>query len=85
MNAKLFPLSLLSLVIANACYASDAETLPDGAVKSNVERMTITATRKEALDTDLAMSVHGIGKEELAMDNGQHVAESLNSIFRSVD
>jgi outer membrane receptor protein involved in Fe transport len=80
MNANLFPLSLLSLVIANTCYASDTETLPDVAVKSDLERITVTATRKETLDTDLAMSVHGISKEELAMDNGQHVAESLNSI-----
>ncbi|MEY8199020.1 MAG: TonB-dependent receptor, partial [Colwellia sp.] len=29
---------------------------------------------------DLAMSVHGVSQEELQMDNGQHAAESLNSI-----
>ena len=80
MKLKVFPLSLLGLVIANACYASSAENLPDGSAKNDVERMTITATRKEALDTDLAMSVHSISKEELQMDNGQHAAESLNSI-----
>jgi len=80
MNARLFTSTLLSLIIANSCYASSSEVLPDGTAKSDVERMTITATRKEALDTDLAMSVHGISKEELQMDNGQHVAESLNSI-----
>ena len=32
------------------------------------------------VNTDLAMSVHGISKAELEMDNGQHAAESLNSI-----
>ena len=47
---------------------------------ANVERITVTANRKEMLDTDLAMSVHGIGKDTLALDNGQHMAESLNSI-----
>jgi len=80
MKLKTFPLSILAIVIANASYAASSEILPDGTAKSDVERMTITATRKEALDTDLAMSVHGISKEELQMDNGQHVAESLNSI-----
>jgi outer membrane receptor protein involved in Fe transport len=80
MKLKIFPLSILAIIIANASYASSSEVLPDGTAKSDVERMTITATRKEALDTDLAMSVHGISKEELQMDNGQHVAESLNSI-----
>jgi iron complex outermembrane receptor protein len=50
-------------------------------VESNdFERITITANRKESLDTDLAMSVHSVGKEELGLDNGQHVAESLNSL-----
>jgi len=44
------------------------------------ERITVTATRRESLDTDLAMSVHSVGADELAVDNGQHVAESLNSI-----
>jgi len=80
MKSKIFTLSALALIIANTSYASSAETLPDGSVRSDVERMTVTATRKETLDTDLAMSVHGISKEELQMDNGQHVAESLNSI-----
>lgn len=40
----------------------------------------ITANRKESLDTDLAMSVHSVGKEELTIDNGRHVAESLDSL-----
>jgi len=80
MKLKNFTPSIIALIIANSCYASSVETLPDGSVRSDVERMTITATRKEALDTDLAMSVHGISKKELQMDNGQHIGESLNSI-----
>ncbi len=80
MKLKNFILAIIVLITANPGYASSVETLSDSSVKTNIERMTITATRKETLDTDLAMSVHGIGKEELQMDNGQHVAESLNSI-----
>ena len=80
MYIKIITPAFLALIVANTCYATSSENLPDGSAKSDVERMTITATRKEALDTDLAMSVHGISKEELQMDNGQHVAESLNSI-----
>ncbi len=52
--------------------------MDDGA--DGFERITVTASRQESLDTDLAMSVKGVGEEELALDNGQHVAESLNSI-----
>ncbi len=76
-----FTLSLLALVIANASYAN-SEVTSDGAdgADGSLERITVTATRREALDTDLPMSVHGVGKEELKLDNGQHVAESLNSI-----
>jgi len=75
-----FPLSILTLIITNSFLTTHAEEAPDGAVKGEFERITITATRKESLDTDLAMSVHGISKDELEVDNGQHVAESLNSI-----
>lgn len=75
MNAKFFTPTLLVLIITNSYYASATELLPDGSAKSDIERMTVTATRKETLDSDLAMSVHSI-----SMDNGQHVAESLNSV-----
>lgn len=79
MNKKL-KISLLSLLVSQYCSAAFADTpeMDDGA--DGFERMTVTATRQESLDTDLAMSVKGVGKEELGLDNGQHVAESLNSI-----
>jgi outer membrane receptor protein involved in Fe transport len=81
-------LSLVALIISQSCYLALADTLsPDAGVNinnagvvDNFERITVTANRKETLDTDLAMSVHGVGKDELTVDNGQHVAESLNSI-----
>lgn len=79
MNKKI-KISLLSLLVSQSCGSAFAESpeMDDGA--AGFERMTVTATRRETLDTDLAMSVKGVGKEELALDNGQHVAESLNSI-----
>ena len=74
--------SLIALVLSQYYHSAFAEnlTLENDARADNFERITVTAGRKEALDTDLAMSVHGIGKDELEVDNGQHVAESLNSI-----
>lgn len=74
--------SLIAFVVANYCHSLSAETLsPDGEVNAvEHERITVTSNRKESLDTDLAMSIHGVGKDELGVDNGQHVAESLNSL-----
>ena len=78
-------LSILAIVTSQYCASLSAETfplkaeaMPDSAIEaSDFERISITANRKESLDTDLAMSVHRVGKEELGIDNGQHVAESL--------
>ena len=79
MNKKI-KISLLSLLVSQYCGSVFAETPAMDDEADGFERMTVTATRQESLDTDLAMSVHGVGKDELAVDNGQHVAESLNSI-----
>ena len=79
MNTKL-KISLLSLLVSQYYTSAFADTPAANNAADSVERMTVTATRRESLDTDLAMSVKGVGKEELALDNGQHVAESLNSI-----
>jgi outer membrane receptor protein involved in Fe transport len=73
-------ISLLSLLISQSCSPVLAEILLPAHNDINIERITVTATRQQSLDTDLAMSLQGISKEELAIDNGQHVAESLNSI-----
>jgi len=72
--------TLLAFAIAGVCQPTFAE--PNGKITEikDIERLTITANRKQNLDTDLAMSVHGVSKEQLALDNGQHAAESLNSI-----
>jgi outer membrane receptor protein involved in Fe transport len=79
MNTKM-KVSLLSLLISQYCSLAFAETPAMDVGADGFERITVTASRRESLDTDLAMSVKGVGKEELGLDNGQHVAESLNSI-----
>ncbi|MDX2368603.1 MAG: TonB-dependent receptor [Colwellia sp.] len=79
MNKKL-KISLLSLLVCQYCGSVFADTPDMDDEVHGFERMTVTASRQESLDTDLAMSVKGVGKEELGLDNGQHVAESLNSI-----
>jgi len=79
MNHK-SKLSLIAILVSQCCAVAQAENTSLDKEENSVERMTITATRQETLDTDLAMSVHGIGKDEMDVDNGQHVAESLNSL-----
>lgn len=82
MRLSLKPTAVAVKTILLSAMSCSSFVLADEAPISldNIERLTITATRKEVLDTDLAMSVHGVSKEELQLDNGQHVAESLNSI-----
>jgi outer membrane receptor protein involved in Fe transport len=95
MNTKI-KLTIIALIISQYCASLAAETITTKTVlasediltnsveslyeSKDLERITVTANRKESLDTDLAMSVHSVGKEELGLDNGQHVAESLNSL-----
>ena len=76
---NIFKLSLISLLISQS-FTAYAEQPSDDNQLDAIERVTVTATRKEHLDTDLAMSVIGVNQEQLELDNGQHPAESLNSI-----
>lgn len=77
MNTKI---TLITAAVAAACFTANANANEVDTGLVGHDRMTVTASRKETLDTDLAMSVHSVGKGEMAIDNGQHVAESLNSI-----
>ena len=72
-------ISLLALCISASFHSNSQEVSKNNEIK-DIERISITATRKESLDTDLAMSVHSINSDELKIDNGQHIAESLNSV-----
>ena len=74
-----FNLSIVSLAVASVFFTTGA--IADTAQKkATTERITVTANRKENLDTDLAMSVESVNAQELELDNGQHLAESLNSL-----
>jgi iron complex outermembrane receptor protein len=80
-----FKLSVIAIVISIYFPYAHAKTphvdnKEATSIANNLERITVTANRKQNIDTDLALSVHGISKDELTLDNGQHVAESLNSI-----
>jgi len=79
---KSFKISIITLIISQYCTVVSSQTLPlyKSVDDDQLEHITVTASRKKTLNTDLAMSVKGIEKEELILDNGQHVAESLNSI-----
>lgn len=70
-------LTNLALFSINA-LAQENESKDDQEDKE--KRIVVIATRSETLDTDLAMSVHSIGEDEMSLDNGQHPAESLNSL-----
>ncbi len=70
ISAILFPLFPATYVLAD----------DSGDPEANIERLTVTANRQENLDTELAMSVHSVSEKEMALDNGQHPADSLNSI-----
>ncbi|GLX78767.1 TonB-dependent receptor [Thalassotalea insulae] len=70
ISATLFPLFSATCVLAN----------DSGEPEANIERLTVTANRQENLDTELAMSVHSVSEQEMALDNGQHPADSLNSL-----
>ena len=56
-------LSMLFPIITNSFYALAEGSVPLDEQFDNVERITVTASRKMALDTDLAMSVHGVGED----------------------
>ena len=57
-----------------------SEIIYDKQKEIKLERITVTASRREELNTDLAMSVQGVNGKELDLDDGQHLAESINSI-----
>ncbi|MCE9687123.1 TonB-dependent receptor [Shewanella sp. AS16] len=90
MNKLASVLSLALMATSSLSQAQDGasrdDALDDALLASSatlgsaMERISITANRKANVDTELAMSVHSVGKAELALDNGQHPAESLNSL-----
>ncbi|MFT4928352.1 MAG: iron complex outermembrane receptor protein [Phenylobacterium sp.] len=89
MGQPHFKLSLIALALSGFSYGGIAHGISAEDVsvqkaleqpRADVERITVTANRKENLDTDLAMSVQAVDAGELALDSGQHVSDSLNSL-----
>jgi len=68
-------------LLALTTYSSTAIAFEkDSNEEEDSNRLTVTATRRDYVDTDLPMSIHAVDESQLAIDNGQHPAESLNSL-----
>ena len=70
-------LALLASSLVSVSVSADDVSDDD---EYDQNRITVTANRRDYVDTDLAMSVHSVDEEQMAIDNGQHPAESLNSL-----
>ena len=80
MLNNIFKLSAIAIAFTGIWDCAHAEIIEDEQEQMKLERITITANRREEFNTDLAMSVQGVNGKELDLDNGQHLAESINSI-----
>jgi len=77
----MYRVSLIALAISAALVSSFA-IAEQSTEKSaqEVERITISASRIAKKDIEQAIAVEFVGTSTLDQDNGQHIAESLNSI-----
>ncbi|MCO7225149.1 TonB-dependent receptor [Pleionea sp. CnH1-48] len=67
----------LALMSFSSLVIADVEQLTESKEDGYV---TVTGSRKEALDLEQALSVEAIDFEQLKKDSQQHIAESLNGI-----
>ena len=69
----------ISALFSNHSFATQT---PDSVLKlqQEIERITVSASRIAKKDIEQAIAVEFVGKSTLEQDNGQHIAESLNSI-----
>ena len=76
--------SLIALAVSSTLlsYAALADEPASSVVKNNqeIERITISASRIPKKDIEQAIAIEFVGKSTLDQDNGQHIAESLNTI-----
>jgi outer membrane receptor protein involved in Fe transport len=82
INTSIIETSTADIVITEVTTANSetVSDIKDSNIIANEQRLIITASREKKQATELAMSIDSITKDELALDNGQHPAESLNSI-----
>ncbi|MCL2915238.1 TonB-dependent receptor [Shewanella corallii] len=72
MKTGLTLIAVAMVPVAVTCQADDGD--------KQIERMTVTASRSEKLDTELPLSIAHVSSEVLARDKPQHLSESLQSL-----
>ncbi len=77
-------ISLVALAVSTTLFShvsfADSESKTVEKSTQEVERITISASRIAKKDIEQAVAVEFVGKSVLEQDNGQHIAESLNSV-----
>ncbi len=76
---SLIALAVSSSLLSHVALADQAATSVEKSAQE-LERITISASRIAKKDIEQAIAVEFVGKSLLEQDNGQHIAESLNSI-----
>ena len=78
-RVSLIALAVSSTLFSHASFAeAESKTVEKSA--QEIERITISASRIAKKDIEQAIAVEFVGKSVLDQDNGQHIAESLNSV-----
>ena len=77
----MYRVALIALVLP-AALLSNITSATEANLKTTqeLERITVSASRIAKKDIEQAIAVEFVGKSTLVQDNGQHIAESLNSI-----
>jgi len=75
-RVTLIALMLLTAPLSNIAGATEANIK----TTQELERITVSASRIAKKDLEQAIAVEFVGNSTLDQDNGQHIAESLNSI-----
>lgn len=82
-SSYMLRISLIALTISSLCspiVMAQETTNTDKKTTQELERITISASRIAKKDIEQAIAIEFVGKSTLDQDNGQHIAESLNSI-----
>jgi len=69
-------LALSTALLSNITVANESSIK----TTQEIERITVSASRIAKKDIEQAIAVEFVGKSTIDQDNGQHIAESLNSI-----
>jgi len=78
-RVSLIALAVSSTLFSYGVSAAQSATSVEKTAQE-IERITVSASRIAKKDIEQAIAVEFVGKSTLDQDNGQHIAESLNSI-----